>query len=48
MEGSFWLIAHRIKEQQSSNRNRSSGCNKMRDIQLEVPAPVEFEVTACE
>jgi hypothetical protein len=48
MEGSFWPIAHRIKERQSSNRNRGSVCNKMSDIELEVPAPVEFEVMACE
>jgi hypothetical protein len=46
MEGSFWPIAHRIKERQSLNRNHGSGCNKMSDIQLEVPAPVEFEFTA--
>jgi hypothetical protein len=34
MEGSFWPIAHCIKERQSLNRNRGSGCNKMSDIEL--------------
>jgi hypothetical protein len=47
MEGSFWPIAHRIKERQSSNRNGGSGHNKGSDIEQGVPAPVEFAVTAC-
>jgi hypothetical protein len=49
MEGSFWPIAHHIKERQLSNRNHGSDCNKKSDIdEREVPASIEFTVTACE